>query len=84
MAFHAVDRATTSRPRDTHYAGPRGHLSSCSREKTRLGGFFRLSNLRQQAGVQNTPKSISSKITLMGTPSSQAMMGMLVSFEVLC
>lgn len=75
MAFHAVDRATTSRPRDTHYAVLGG---------TRLGGFFRLSNLRQQAGVQNTPKSISSKITLMGTPSSQAMMGMLVSFEVLC
>ena len=35
-----------------------------------------------QAVFQNTPKSISNKMTVMGTPSNQAMMGMLISFEV--
>lgn len=30
--------------------------------------------------LQNTPKSISNKITVMGTPSSQAMMGIWNSF----
>jgi hypothetical protein len=31
---------------------------------------------------QNTPKSISNKMTVMGTPSNQAMMGMSISFKV--
>jgi len=30
---------------------------------------------------QNTPNSISSKMTVMGTPSSQAMMGISFSFN---
>ena len=36
----------------------------------------------RQAVFQNTPKSISNKMTVMGTPSNQAMMGMLISCEV--
>ena len=44
-------------------------------------GFFASFSGRQTA-FQNTPKSISNKMTVMGTPSNQAMMGMLISFEV--
>ena len=44
-------------------------------------GFF-ASFSGRQAAFQNTPKSISNKMTVMGTPSNQAMMGMLISFEV--
>ncbi|WP_426145138.1 hypothetical protein [Polaromonas sp. DSR2-3-2] len=50
-------------------------------EKTRRGGFF-ASLTGWPAVFQNTPKSISNKMTVMGTPSNQAMMGMLISFEV--
>jgi hypothetical protein len=37
-----------------------------------------------KAVLQNTPKSISNKITVMGTPSSQAMMGIGSSFQEVC
>jgi hypothetical protein len=53
---------------------------SRSHKKTRLGGFF-YGCSGWQAAFQNTPKSISNKMTVMGTPSNQAMMGMLISFE---
>ncbi|MBG6075306.1 hypothetical protein [Polaromonas sp. CG_9.11] len=36
----------------------------------------------KRLAFQNTPKSISSKMTVMGTPSNQAMMGILISFEM--
>ena len=43
-------------------------------------GFFICANV--QPTCQNTPKSINNKMTVMGTPSNQAMMGMLISFEM--
>lgn len=47
-------------------------------KKPAEAGFFICTNV--QAACQNTPKSINNKMTLMGTPSNQAMMGMLFSF----
>ena len=52
-----------------------------SHEKTRFGGFFH-GCAKWRLAFQNTPKSISSRMTVMGTPSNQAMMGMLISFEM--